>query len=489
MTKRRGGLSSENQRHRHDTTCRCRKRDGISRRRFARLALGGVAAVTASCVRLTPELRGRLGRPNIIYAFSDEHRWQSMAHTETPQLHTPNMDKLAREGVAFTNCISNYPVCSPHRAILMTGRWPYQHGVIDNGIPLSANEVTLGKVFRDAGYSTGYIGKWHLGGTRAEPFGFEVSLIWTGTGAHWDKASYYPADNTPVTLKGYNATLMTDQAIQYMQGHREGPFFLMLSWDPPHANFLDAPEAKKALYPDGSLPRRPNVPAALAEAKDSSDPIWNQNTWPFYQGYHAHVSAIDDELGRLMSALEELGLADNTVLIYSSDHGSMMGSHGVGGKRQPYEESIRVPFLIRSPRVIPAGKCVRALMGTVDVMPTLCGLAGLPIPESCVGHDFSPAVFGKEGPNPDSQFIMHISKKGASGGENHPAPLFRGVRTRRFTYALFADRRWCLFDNHLDPYQMNNLIENPAHAALREELHAMLRTWLEAAEDPFGLPS
>jgi arylsulfatase A-like enzyme len=454
----------------------------ISRRAFFKGTAAALAGAAASRSHATP---GR--KPNVVYLFSDEHRWQSLSFTEMPNVRTPHMASLAKQGVSFNYCISNYPVCSPHRAMLMTGRWPYQQGVIDNGIALSPEETTLGKVFKAAGYDTAYIGKWHLGGVRAEPFGFDDSLIWTDDNTHWDKSKYHPHDGGPVQPKGYNATLMTDQALAFIEERRERPFFLMVSWNPPHSNFLDAPGDKKALYPEGSLPWRKNVPAATTTS--SAEPaIWDQNSWPYYQGYHAHISAIDGELRRILARLDALGLGDDTILVYSSDHGSMMGSHGIGGKRQPFEESIRVPFLVRWPGIVPHGKSVDALFGAIDIMPTLCGLAGIPIPSTCVGHDFSPSLRGKKGPEPEAQLLMHISKKNASGGETHPAPLFRGLRTRRHTFVVRPDGPWCLFDNKEDPYQMKNLMDDPSTRALRDRLTAMLRQRLDEAHDPFTLP-
>jgi arylsulfatase A-like enzyme len=399
--------------------------------------------------------------------------------------------------VSFTNAISNYPVCSPYRAIVMTGRWPHQQkvlddaypGVVDNSIPLDPQQMTLGHAFRDVGYATAYIGKWHLGGTRAEPFGFDHSLIWSRTGRHWDRSFYHPKEGEPVTPKGYNATLMTDQAIDFIEAHQEQPFFLMVSWNPPHSSFTDAPEEKKALYPEGSLPQRPNADLGGIEDEKQRTKIWNQNGWVPFQGYHAHVSAIDDELGRLMDKVDELGLAEDTIIIYTSDHGTMFGSQGIGGKRQPYEESIRTPFVLRWPGVVPPAVKSASLFGAIDVMPTLCALAGIGVPETCVGVDFSPTLCGKDGPEPESQFIMHIAKQNASGGENHPAPIFRGVRTARYTYAVYPDRAWCLFDNQADPYQQKNLIDAPELAEVRAKLDGMVRDWLKKTDDPFEMPT
>jgi arylsulfatase A-like enzyme len=438
----------------------------------------------ASCATL--EGRPTAARPNIIYVFSDEHRWQSMSFTEMPQLHTPVMAHMARHGTSFTNCISNYPVCSPHRGMLMTGRWPYQSGLIDNNIQLSPHQITLGKVFQHAGYQTGYIGKWHLGNDLdARPFGFDTSLIWTHMANHQEGGVFHPTDGPPQQTQGYNATLMTNQALDYIQQHRHEPFFLMLSLHPPHATFTDAPDDKKALYPDGSLPWRPNVTApARAEAQESA--IWDRNTWPHYQGYHAHITAVDEELGRVLEAVTHLGLDTHTYVVYSSDHGTMMGSHGVGSKRQPYEESIRVPFLVSGPKVR-RGQARPELFGTIDVFPTLCGLAGIRVPHTCQGQDFSPVLRGRPGPEPESQFIMHIAKDNASGAQSHPAPIFRGVRTPRYTYGVGEEQVWGLYDNIADPYQLTNLKDDPALARVRHELHELLRSWLRRADDPFPL--
>lgn len=461
----------------------------ISRRRF----ISGVVSATAaaglsSCAHLPSPTGGVSGghRPNVIYMFSDEHRWHSMSFTEMPELRTPNMAALAKQGVSFTNCISNYPVCSPYRAMLMSGRWPYQNGVIDNGIPLKPDGNNLGDVFRNAGYDTAYIGKWHLGGERAEPFGFKESLIWTDVNNHWHGV-YHPAQGAPVKTEGYTATLMADQALDFISHQRQEPFFLMLSVIPPHSDFRAAPEDKKALYPKGSLSYRKNYDSKTGSGAKSD--IWNQNSWLPYQGYHAHISAVDDQLGRIMHRLDELGIADNTILIYASDHGSMMGSHGLGGKRQPYEESVRVPFVIRWPGEIRSGKKCSAQMGVIDVMPTLCTLAGLTAPSGCVGEDFSPHAYGRPGPEPDAQLIMHISKENASGGENHPAPLFRGIRTPRYTYAVQANGPWLLFDNEKDPFQMQNLVGESSLGDIRLALHKKLAAMLKAANDPFRLPS
>jgi arylsulfatase A-like enzyme len=274
---------------------------------------------------------------------------------------------------------------------------------------------------------------------------------------------------------------MTDQALEYIESVGEDPYLLMLSLNPPHACFTDAPPEMKALYPDGSLPYRPNV--SLENAGEGH--ISQRNASPHYEGYHAHITAVDRELARVLDTVAASPRARDTIVIYTSDHGAQFGSHGVGSKRQPFEESLRVPFLVHAPGRVRPENVSQALFGAQDVMPTLCGLAGIPVPQSCSGQDFSGHVLRGEGPEPDAQLIMHISKKNASGGDAHPAPLFRGARTARHTYAANENGPMYLFDNQADPYQMNNLVNSETHTGLRDSLHRRMLELLRNADDPF----
>lgn len=455
---------------------RNRRSPQLTRRGF----LADAGLVAAAGVGLSSPMRAESRQPNIVFVFSDEHRQQSMSFTEMPAVHTPTMARMARDGCMFEQAVSNYPVCSPYRAMMMTGRYPYQTGIIDNNIPLREAEITVGDAFRDAGYRTAYIGKWHLGGTRAEPFGFDLSLIWTNTNIHYDESFYHPRNGEAVQPKGYNATLMTDQAVEYISNAGDAPYLLMLSLNPPHWRFTDAPPEMQALYPDGSLPFRPNV--CLEDAGEAH--ISQRNGTPHYEGYHAHITAVDRELARILDAVEASPRGRDTIVIYTSDHGTQFGSHGVGSKRQPFEESLRVPFLALAPGRIAPGCVSQALFGAQDVMPTLCGLAGIAAPETCAGQDFSGHMLHGEGPEPDAQLIMHISKSNASGGDAHPAPLFRGVRTARHSYAVNEDGPMYLFDNQQDPYQLENLAARETYAELRETLHRRTLALLRKAEDP-----
>lgn len=432
----------------------------------------------------------RSSRPNLLFVFSDEHRACSLPWEPYCDVQAPHLERLVREGIRFYNCISNYPLCSPYRAMLLSGRWPFQTGVIDNTLAidntvrLRDDEFSLGEAFRRAGYDTGYIGKWHLA-PRPDDFipkgparqGFEDWQIWSKTYRHFNAASFDPDTGERIRRRGYSCTLMTDAAVDFI-GRRNGkPWMLVLSWGPPHPPFEEAPPETMRLYDPNALQLRPNVPANAAPELRKS-----------LHGYYAHISALDAELGRLLRKLDETGQAENTIVVYTSDHGTMLGSHGWSGKRWPFDETCRVPFLLRYPGVVPPNREAHLLLGAIDLFPSLCGLAGVSVPPHCEGSDLSGAMRGTIVPSQESAFLMHVQKKHAKaeGGARH-APLFRGVRSARFTYAIADDGRWCLYDNWDDPYQIRNLISDGAYARTAANLEELVSDWLRRARDPFPL--
>mgnify|MGYP001286534534 CR=1 FL=1 len=429
-------------------------------------------------------------RPNIVFVFSDEHRWCSLPFTEMPELRAPNLERLAREGIRFDHCISNNPICTPMRGMLLTGLWPHRSTCVSNDWfgdheIIGVKSPTIAHTFKTAGYTTGYIGKWHLGEENVRNTGFDFFRHWLYGDNHWEtKTRDVPSGEDYRIAKGYNATLMTDEALEFINAHAgdDKPFLLMLSLNPPHWRWDDAPEEFVNLYPEGRLPFRPNV----TEERYKRD-----KELLYYRHYHAHISAVDREIGRVLNALERLGIAGNTVLIYTSDHGSSFGSNGVGSKANPFDESIRVPFLARWPGRIAAGAVSDRLLGSIDLYPTLCGLAGLPRPAHCDGQDFSGAVLGRGGPDPATQLIHVVNFQRnyyrSVLDPNMPNIFhpFRGVRSKRYTFTVGAGGDWQLFDNREDPFQQRNLVDDPAYAGIKEELRRELDRWLALSEDPF----
>ncbi len=403
----------------------------------------------------------------------------------------PALARLASQGTTYTRCISNYPVCSPYRGILLTGRWPYQTGVIDNAHRLPPSELTLGEVFRDAGYRTGYVGKWHLDARGAEGLalkpegearhGFEDWRAWYNTNPHFDTShTYDPKSGRHQVPLGYNATLMTDDAIGFIRRNREHPWMLVLSLNPPHPPLRDAPPELLRKYRPEDMQLRPNTMETVTRGVGSV----GRSIRGDVAGYNAHIEGVDREIARLMACLDEEGMADSTVFVYTSDHGEMLGAQNRVGKRLPHDESCRVPFIVRAPDT-PAGIRTDTLLGAIDIFPTVCGLAGLEVPDSCEGRDLADAARGRPHDAPEHQFLMHVEKSHASGGRNHPAPLFRGLRTPRYTYACGEIGRWCLYDNQEDPYQQHNLADDSARAGVMDELDGEVLDYLRQAEDRY----
>lgn len=454
----------------------------LSRRAFFKL---GAAARRGGTARPAPT-RTESRRPNILFVFADQWRAQATRAAGDPNVHTPHLDALAAESVNVRNAVSGCPVCSPFRASLMTGQYPHTHGVFLNDVPLRPECVTIAEVLRDAGYATGYIGKWHLDGRGRSAFipperrqGFD---FWRAQECTHDyhQSHYYADRDEKLTWEEYDAFAQTKIARQFLQQHAPaaaGPFALFLSWGPPHNPYETAPEAYRAMYRAEDLVLRPNVPieASYAARRDLA-------------GYYAHCSALDRCVGELCQALEELDIADDTILVFTSDHGDMLGSHGEIRKQRPWDESIRVPFLLRYPRRFGARGCVSDVMlNSPDIAPTLLSLCRLDAPEGSQGTDFSRAFEGcphPHAPRGDAALLACYSPFGewtrSRGGRE-----YRGIRTGRFTYVRTLDGPWLLYDNENDPYQLSNLCFVPDFDRLRDKLDAELTRKLDSVGDAF----
>ena len=407
----------------------------------------------------------------------------------------PNLERLQRAGTKFTNCFSNYPVCAPARGMLMSGRWPSDTGVVNNLSELEPSSSSLAAIFARDGYQTCYIGKWHLhagppdtvdGNDRYIPpgpgrHGFERMSVWTETNRHWDSVRYEEETGAAVRTRGYNATLMTDEALQFL-GERDPtrPFFLFLSLNPPHPPLDDAPPDCLALYSGRSLSVRQNVPEALASGAKlvPAGAHRNQVTMTLQEQlrqYYAHISAIDSEIGRLMSALEEKDGLSNTLIVYSSDHGDMLGSHGRLRKGAFYRESAQVPLVLSWPGRIGSGQESETLVGLIDIFPTLLGLCGLPVPDGARGNDRSTGILAKQ--NTGSRYVLHFST-------DQKDPEFRagsrGLRTKRHLYFTNGIEEH-LFDTLEDPFELRNLAADPSCGNLKSLLTECLLGALPAA--------
>ncbi len=433
-------------------------------------------------------------QPNVLYIFSDQHRAHSLPGEQLSEVIAPTLARFRKENVSMDACISNYPLCVPHRAILMSGQYPWQTNVIHNENTLEPRVPGLGETFSKAGYNTSYIGKWHLyhGEGQFVPkgpyrFGFENWHVWANTNKHYDGITFDPETGEKLTMPGYQPTRMTDQALEFItrQKGSEKPWFQVVSWNPPHPPF-DPPAAERNRYDAASIKLRPNVrlPTPADKLTNPYPQLQSIETLrEAEQGYYGAITAIDKEFERLLHALDENGMADDTVVIYTSDHGEMMGSHGHMAKQMPHEESCRVPFFVRLPGSHGKSKSSDALLSSVDIFPTLCGLAGIPVAAHCSGRDLSGIMRGETQQSPEMVFLMN--EQGPSNRQEVNVQTYRGVRTHTHTYAIQLDGRWCLYDNVKDPYQMKNLVKDPSSKDLIRKLEAALINWSKSTGDPF----
>jgi len=420
--------------------------------------------------------------PNVVLVFGDQWRAQAMGYAGDPNVRTPVLDTLASESMNFTHAVAGCPVCSPYRASLLTGQFPLTHGVFVNDVYLQPRSPSMADAFRGAGYNTAYIGKWHVDGHGRSNYippdrrqGYDYWKVLECT--HQYNESAYYAGNSAEKLywDGYDAIAQTRDAQAYIESRSgERPFFLTLSWGPPHNPYQTAPERFRAMYDPADIKLRPNVP------EEKSDRARED-----LAGYYAHCSALDSCMGELLDTLDRKGIRDNTILLFTSDHGDMLQCQGERRKQRPWEESIRVPFLLRYPGL--NGWRPRksdALIDAPDIMPTLLGLCGIGIPGSVEGLDFSSHIAGGVDPSDGATLLLCAHPFGewtkAQNGRE-----YRGIRTRRHTYVRDLNGPWLLYDNEADPYQQNNLVNRPAHAELQAELDARLQHKLETQADEF----
>ena len=427
--------------------------------------------------------------PNVVFVFGDQWRAQATGYAGNPTVQTPNLDRLAQECVNFNSAVAGCPVCSPYRASLLTGQYPLTHGVFVNDVYLAPNAPSIAQAFAANGYDTAYIGKWHVDGHGRSNYipperrlGFDYWKVLECTHSYNESAYYAGDSDEKQTWEGYDAIAQARDAQRYIGTHgQERPFLLVLSWGPPHAPYRTAPDEYRALYDAQDIILRPNVPAADVPERLSRATIQQD-----LAGYYAHCTALDACIGDLLATIHERGIEDDTIFVFTSDHGDMLGSHGHYKKQRPWDESIRVPFLLRYPSLLGReGREVDALIDAPDIMPTLLGLCGLSIPDTVEGLDYAGYLQGDQDPSDGSAVIMCPQPFGQWNAPAHGGKEYRGLRTRRYTYTRTLEGPWLLYDNQEDPYQLQNLVADPVYADLVRELDAWLQRRLDTLGDEF----
>ncbi len=395
-------------------------------------------------------------RPNILYVFSDMQRAYSMGCYGDSNARTPVLDTFASQGARFDAAISNTPVCCPHRASLMSGQYTHHHGMLSNGSDFLPKVKCLAETFRDAGYTTAYVGKWHLQFPKHKSdtrrFGFP---------AVGEKYAHY--------VSSHDVKPCADKTIEFIGDLSASgkPWLCMLSWIPPHTPYKASPGYAEH-FKNITLPA--NVPPGIPQA-------YAKKNLPDYYGM---IEEIDTEFGRVLAALDQAGVSDNTIVVYSSDHGDMLGSHGYTAKRWPHEDSTRVPLLIRYPHHIKPGQVIADPIGTPDLYPTLAGLAGLHVPSGLDGLDFSKRITaGATAPRDHVYLEMAYAYV--------PWPGWRALRTQKYAYARTSEGPWLLHDIEKDPFQLHNLVDEPTSKTLVKEMDLRLHEVMRQTGDSWGV--
>jgi len=425
-------------------------------------------------------------RANLIFIFGDEHRRQSVACYGNPDVQTPTLDRLAAEGVRFTHAYANMAVCTPSRGSLLTGCWPQRHRAIGNDLPVAPTSPSIAKALNAEGYACAYVGKWHLGGIPRSRFippgperlGFDA--FWAAWNCHhqYFQPKYHLDTPDPVVLEGaYEPIVQTDLTLDWLDRHHQEapdqPWCLFLSYGPPHSPYRPLPPGLEDTYDPAALTLRPNCEDTPRAREDLA-------------GYYAHTTALDQQIARLLAYLEETGQLDDTLVVYSSDHGTLLESHGHRFKQWPYEEAIGLPLLMRFGSRLPRGQANDTLIGVVDYASTLLGLLGVDVPAAMQGRDLSALIGDTTGAPSGAEPARSVYLLEATACDQAAAQgmiPWRGVRTERYTYARNVDGPWMLFDNAADPYQLHNLVEDPNASSARAALEAETQAWMAAIGD------
>ena len=447
--------------------------------------LGRAAAWLLAALACAPPLFAAARKPNFLFIYTDDQRWDAMGVVQReqgekarfPWFQSPNMDRLAAQGVRFRNAFATCSLCAPSRAAFLTGRYNHLNGITNNHTEFPADSVTHATLLRAAGYKTAYIGKWHMGEQRGQRPGFDYSASFIGHGRYMDCPVEINGVATPT--KGWIDDVSTDFAIDWMKENRDHPFSMVVGFKSPHSprGGKNLPERLRDLYANETSRPTPNMGVpAIFHAPDPATGKIAQGLADnaIHLDYLRHVTGADQNLGRLMDALGELGLTDDTVVVYSSDNGYYLGEHCLGDKRSIYEESLRIPMLVRYPRLFGKGQVIDGMVLNIDLAPTLLDLAGVTVPREMQGVSWKALAAGEKPANWRQSFLAEYFYENGGGD----TPTLVGVRTANTKFVTYPGHpEWTeAFDLTIDPYEVKNLAADPAKTApLKAELETQMK--------------
>ena len=426
-------------------------------------ALGLALSPTALCAN---------ARPNIVVILSDNQRWDFMGCAGHPFVKTPHLDRLAKQGVRFENAFVTTSLCSPSRASFLTGQYAHTHGIKNNYTPWTENNTTFFEIIKQAGYDTAFIGKWHMPGNLPRLRGVDQFVTFTlqkGQGRYMDCPLIINGVDTP-SKKPYITEELTDYALEFMSRPRKGPFCLYLSHKAVHHRWIPPPELA-GMYDDDQPPFPPEYNPLVFMTRGNMYEGLIGPPDQLYRDYARVITAMDQQIGRLLDRIEEMGITSNTMVIFASDNGFFWGEHQLGGTgRWPYEESIRIPFIVKAPGLVPdPGRRADQMILNIDLAPTVLDIAGIPIPADIEGQSLMPVLQSVDAPGREAFLYEYF--------QDFPfrTPAYTAVRTRSHVYIEFQGRMGTeIYDLSSDPRQINNLAGTEPGRALAAELKPRL---------------
>lgn len=422
-------------------------------------------------------------RPNILYIYPDQLRYDAIHSLGNDTIETPCMDSLINDGVCFTNAYTSFPVCCPYRASFMTGKYAHKHGLYTNHYPIDTNQEFLPQILNRNGYKTGWIGKWHLSGGRQYDFvekelrcGFET-FIGFSRGHKYDTSVFYRNDDrTPRTCDAYEPVFQTSHLFEFIDEslNEDKPFFASICYGLPHPPLI-APKEYLEYYDKDKVAIKGNVPDdTLEKAKD------------FTAKYYGLVKVVDEEIGKIMKALEKRGILDNTIVIMASDHGEMAGEHGRFGKIMIDEASMHVPFVIRCPEKFKAQRISNMVDPSVDIFATILDICDIKLPEYADGI----SLVGQMENRSDAKvkdYVYFQKIRQPFKDLDFSFPGSRGFRTHEYAYQEDEGVPSILWDLKKDPLEMNNVVNNPDYKQTVDHFHTELKAEMARLGDSFDV--
>lgn len=468
-------------------------------------------------------------RPNILLIFTDDHAYQAISAYGSTINRTPNIDRLADEGLRFDRALVTNSLCGPMRAVVQTGKYSHKNGFMQNGNRFDGSQQTFPKLLQQAGYQTALIGKWHLDST---PTGYDHYEIINGQGTYYNPQIISPTGTRTVT--GYTTDIITDLTLDWLETQRDPdkPFLLMYQHKAPHREWAPGPD-HLTMYSDVEIPEPPTLfddyvgrgtPARTQQMTIARDlnpfdlkfwapfnlnaeqrAVWDAAYGPENDAYRANeptgddrvrwryqryikdylrcVAGVDDSLGRVLAYLDEQGLTEDTIVVYTSDQGFFLGEHGWFDKRWMYEESFRTPLIVRWPGVIEPGSVSDRIVSTLDLPETFLEAAGVPVPSDMQGRSLVPLFLNQTPADWRTSFYYHYYEYPGI----HAVRRHYGVATDRYKLIHFYESaidEWELYDRQVDPQELTSVYGRPEYAAVQAELHAELTRLRQELEVP-----